>query len=104
MAIGFDFRFEVGKTYRLTKWGEGDFSGTVLVKREVRPADRHGTRVLVCDFRTDHGDFLGARGFVEPAYAIGSDRPGRKSELMVIMGKQPRARAYAIDEEVRVVA
>lgn len=108
MAIKVDFRFEVGKTYNLTKWSDNDFGGTVVVKREIKPADHHGTRILVCDFHTDHGDFLGARGYVEPAFALGKEylkRDGKKSEFMVITGVQPfRAKAYAVNEVIKGVA
>lgn len=108
MAIRVDFRFEVGKTYSLTKWSNNDFGGTVVVKREMKPSDIHGTRILICDFLTDHGNFLGARGFVEPAYALGKaylKRDGKKCEFMVLTGTQPfRAKAYAVNEVIKDVA
>lgn len=102
------FRFEEGKTYRLTKWNKGDFEGTVVIRRELRPADRFGNRILVCDFMTDHGIYLGATVYAEPAFVSGNGplkRAGRQSEFLRLTGVSPfSAKAYALNEVIKEVA
>ena len=102
------FRFEVGKEYRLTKWKADDFDGTVVVRREIRPSDRFENRILVCDFVTDHGTYLGETVYVEPAFVQGNEplkRAGRQSEFMRLTGVSPfDAKAYALNEVAKEVA
>lgn len=104
MARTIDYRFRLGRTYRLHPFSKGDWTGTVEICRELKPADHYGNRIVLCHFRTDHGEFLGARGYVEVCYAPGGEylkANGKHSEMLTMLGDYEvrfKTRAYAADE------
>lgn len=105
-------RFATGRAYRLYTSPSSHLyrSGTMVVRKEIKPRDQWGNRIILADFHLDKsseddfagGAYFGARCFVEEGtipFGGTFANMGRKVEIAAMQGIYPYfAKAYAIDE------